>query len=110
MKAEEFGVITTTVAEAADADRLAALLLEEKLAACVQIMRVESRYVWKGETNHTPEVMLLIKTRRSLFSAVMEKLMAEHPYETPDIVATPFIAALPAYLDWMEESTKAPEA
>ncbi|HWC63330.1 MAG TPA: divalent-cation tolerance protein CutA [Rhizomicrobium sp.] len=109
MRPEEFGVITTTVAEAADADRLAALLLTEKLAACVQIMRVESRYVWKGETNHTPEFMLLIKTRASLFGAVTEKLMAEHPYETPEIVATPFIAGLPAYLDWMEESTKAPQ-
>ncbi len=109
MRPEEFGVITTTVAEAADADRLAALLLTEKLAACVQIMRVESRYVWKGETNHTPEFMLLIKTRASLFGAVTEKLMAEHPYETPEIVATPFVAGLPAYLDWMEENTRPPE-
>jgi periplasmic divalent cation tolerance protein len=106
MKAEEFGVITTTVAEAGDADRIAALLLEEKLAACVQIMRVESRYVWKGETNHTPEFMLLIKTRKSLFEAVTEKLMAEHPYETPEIVATPLIAGLPAYFDWLEENTR----
>ena len=105
MKAEEFGVITTTVAEAGDAGRLADLLLTEKLAACVQIMRVESRYVWKGETNHTPEFMLLIKTRRSLFDAVTQKLAAEHPYETPEIVATPFVAGLPAYLDWVEEST-----
>jgi periplasmic divalent cation tolerance protein len=106
MKAEEFGVITTTVAEAGDADRIATLLLEEKLAACVQIMRIESRYIWKGETNHTPELMLLIKTRRSLFEAVTEKLMAEHPYETPEIVAVPFVAGLPAYLDWMKENTK----
>jgi periplasmic divalent cation tolerance protein len=106
MKAEEFGVVTTTVAEAGDADRIAALLLEEKLAACVQITRIESRYVWKGETNHTPEFMLLIKTRRSLFDAVTDKLMIEHPYETPEIVATPLIAGLPAYLDWMEENTR----
>jgi periplasmic divalent cation tolerance protein len=105
MNAQDFGVITTTVAEASDAGRLADLLLGEKLAACVQILRVESRYVWKGETNHTPEFMLLIKTRRSLFEAVIEKLAAEHPYETPEIVATPFTAGLPAYFGWVEEST-----
>ena len=55
--------MSTTVAQKDDAERIAALLLSEKLAACVQIMGIDSRYVWKGETNHEPEWMLLIKTR-----------------------------------------------
>jgi periplasmic divalent cation tolerance protein len=82
------------------------MLLSEKLAACVQILKIDSRYVWKGETNREPELMLLIKTRASLFESVMARLAAEHPYEIPEIVATVFAAGLPAYLGWIEESTK----
>jgi periplasmic divalent cation tolerance protein len=105
VSAGDFGVISTTVAQKDDAERLAAMLLSERLAACVQIMGINSRYVWKGETNHEPELMLLIKTRSALFDKVMARLAAEHPYETPEIVATPFAAGLPGYLDWIAENT-----
>jgi periplasmic divalent cation tolerance protein len=104
----DFGVITTTVAESSDAESIAAMLLEENLAACVQIVKIESRYIWKGETNHTPELMLLIKTRTALFDAVIDRLTAEHPYETPEIVATPFSAGSSGYFGWIEESTTKP--
>jgi periplasmic divalent cation tolerance protein len=106
VKAEDFGVITTTVALQDDAERLAAMLLEEKLAACVQILKIESHYVWKGEANHAPELMLLVKTRASLFESVTARLAAEHPYEIPEIVATPFAAGLPGYFGWIAESTR----
>lgn len=105
MKAADFGVITTTVSLREDAERLSGLLLSEKLAACVQILKIDSRYVWKGETNHEPELMLLIKTRASLFESVMARLAAEHPYEIPEIVAMPFAAAFSGYLGWIEENT-----
>ncbi|HWY61784.1 MAG TPA: divalent-cation tolerance protein CutA [Rhizomicrobium sp.] len=106
MKAGDFGVVSTTVSSREDADRLSGLLLSEKLAACVQILKIDSHYVWKGETNHEPELMLLIKTRASLFERVMARLAAEHPYEIPEIVATPFAAGFSGYLGWIEESTK----
>jgi periplasmic divalent cation tolerance protein len=105
MNAGDFGVISTTVAKKDDAARLANLLLSEKLAACVQILAIDSRYVWKGETHHAPELMLLIKTRSALFDTLMARIAAEHPYETPQIVATPFAAGLPDYLDWIAENT-----
>lgn len=105
MNAADFGVITTTVAQKDDAERLANLLLSERLAACVQITAINSRYVWKGETNHEPELMLLIKTRSALFEKVMARIAEEHPYETPELVATPFTAGLPAYFDWIAENT-----
>ena len=107
MTAFEFGVVSTTVADSAEAERLAALLLEEKLAACVQIMRIDSRYIWKGETNHQPELMLLIKTRAALFDKVMARLLEEHSYETPEIVATPFAAGHAGYFGWIAENTRA---
>jgi periplasmic divalent cation tolerance protein len=105
MKAGDFGVISTTVAQKDDAERIAALLLSEKLAACVQIMGINSRYVWKGETNHEPELMLLIKTRSALFDKVIARIAAEHPYETPEIVAMPFAAGFAGYFDWIAENT-----
>ena len=105
MKAADFGVISTTVAQLDDAERIAAMLLAEKLAACVQIMGINSRYVWQGETNHEPELLLLIKTRSVLFDAVIARIAAEHPYETPEIVATPFAAGFAGYFDWIAENT-----
>jgi len=105
MSASDFGVITTTVALQDDAEHLAELLLSERLAACVQIQAINSRYIWKGETNHEPELMLLIKTRSALFDTVIARIAAEHPYETPEIVATSFTAGLPTYFDWIAENT-----
>lgn len=105
MKATDFGVISTTMAQRDDAERIAALLLSEKLAACVQIMAIDSRYVWKGKTSHEAEFLLLIKTRSALFDTVTARIAAIHPYETPEIVATPFAAGLPAYFAWIMENT-----
>jgi periplasmic divalent cation tolerance protein len=104
--AGEFGVVTTTVSQREDAERLADLLLSEKLAACVQILNISSRYIWKGEKVLEPELMLMIKTRTSLFDAVMARIAAEHPYETPELVATPFSGGFAGYLDWVAENTK----
>jgi periplasmic divalent cation tolerance protein len=106
MNAGEFGVVTTTVSQREDAERLADLLLSEKLAACVQILNISSRYIWKGEKVLEPELMLMIKTRTSLFDSVMARIAAEHPYETPELVATPFSGGFAGYLDWVAENTK----
>jgi periplasmic divalent cation tolerance protein len=105
MNPSDFGVISTTVAERDDAERIAGLLLSEKLAACVQLMSVASRYIWKGETNHQTEIMLLIKTRSALFDTVIARIAAEHPYEVPEIVATPFAAGFAGYFEWIAENT-----
>src|ERR1700761_5211264 len=106
MTASEFGVVTTTVSQREDAERLAELVLSEKLAACVQILSIGSRYVWKGESVAEPELMLLIKTRASLFEKLMARIAEEHPYETPELVATPFSGGFAGYLDWIAENTE----
>jgi periplasmic divalent cation tolerance protein len=106
MTASEFGVVTTTVSQREDAERLAEILLSEKLAACVQILNISSRYVWKGEKVLEPELMLMIKTRTNLFEAVMARIAAEHPYETPELVAMPFAGGFAGYFDWITENTK----
>ena len=108
MNADEFGVVSTTVANREDAERIAQSLLAEKLAACVQITGVDSRYVWKGDIVREPEFLLLIKTRAAQFENVIAHIKALHPYEVPQILATPFTAGFVGYFDWLAENTKAP--
>ena len=99
------GVITTAFANRGDARRVADALLAEKLAACVQLMDIESHYVWKGETRSEPEVMLMAKTRADLFERVMARIKALHPYETPEIVAQEFATGFLPYFDWIAGET-----
>ena len=99
------GIVTTTVANRDEARRIARILLEERLAACIQLFDVESHYVWKRETMRESEVMLQIKTRAALFDQVIARLKALHPYEMPEIVAQSFAAGFAPYLTWIQDST-----
>ena len=99
------GIVTTTLANRAEARRIAKALLAERLAACVQLLDIESHYVWKGEAMAEPEVMLLAKTRAELFESVIARIKALHPYELPEIVAQPFQAGFGPYLAWIRENT-----
>jgi periplasmic divalent cation tolerance protein len=103
--ASETGMVTTTVANREEARRIAGALLTERLAACVQLLDIESHYAWKGERKAEPEVMLLIKTRAALFDRTIARIKTLHPYETPEIVAQAFNAGLPAYLAWIADNT-----
>ncbi len=105
-QATSYGIVSSAFATHEDARRVAGALLAEKLAACVQLMDIESHYVWKSELKHEPEVMLLAKTRSELFPRVIERIKALHPYETPEIVAQSFSAGFAPYLDWIETETR----
>ena len=101
----EFGIVLTTVATPEDAQRLADGLLEQRLAACVQTLAIQSAYRWKGAVQREPEQLLLIKTRVALYSAVEAHLRAHHPYEVPEIVLVPIAAGSPDYLRWLAAET-----
>lgn len=105
-EASSYGIVSSAFANRQDARRVAGALLAEKLAACVQLMDIESHYAWKGEIKHEPEVMLLAKTRSELFSLVIARIKALHPYETPEIAAQSFSASFAPYLDWIKTETK----
>jgi len=104
----EYGVLMTTLPGKEDAQALAHLLVEEKLAACVQLMPIESFYCWEGAVQNQDEVMLFIKTRTALFDAAIARIKAVHPYTVPEIVGLPFSAGYPPYLDWIGQSTVNP--
>ena len=105
-EARSYGIVSSAFASREDARRVAGALVDEKLAACVQLMDIESHYAWKGEIKNEPEVMLLAKTRTDLYSRVIARIKALHPYQTPEIVAQDFAAGFQPYLDWIETETR----
>lgn len=95
-------LILTTVAKKSDAARLAKILVEEKLAACVTALpAAESRYVWKGKLCVEKEFVLLIKTRDRAYGQLETRLRAIHPYECPELIALPIQKGAAAYLRWL---------
>ena len=89
------------------AQRLAAALVEERLAACVSVLpAMRSVYRWQGAVEQAQEMLLLAKTAADRVPALIERLQALHPYELPEIVAVQAAASLPGYLDWVADSTR----
>ena len=96
-------VVLSNCSSREEADRIARGLVEERLAACVNIVDgVRSVYHWQGKIEEGQETMLVIKSRRDLFDNLQQRLAAMHSYEVPEAIAIPVVDGLPAYLDWME--------
>ena len=94
--------------ERAAAEALARELVAARLAACVHVgAPVQSLYHWRGQIETVDETPLAIKTRPELYSKVQAAILANHPYELPEIVAVPISYALPMYLDWIAAETTA---
>ena len=95
-------VVLITAANVAEAARLAEMLVDAQLAACVQILHpMDSIYRWKGAIERATEVLLIAKTARSKFGEVEREVRALHSYETPEIVALPVTASSAPYLEWL---------
>lgn len=94
-------LVMTTVGSDELADTLATRLLEQRLAACVQEVRVNSRYRWQGELRRDAEILLLVKTSKQAADAAMDLIRDIHSYDVPEIIAIPISAGLPAYLEWL---------
>ena len=101
-------LVLTNLPDRAAAERLADLLVEKRLAACVNILApCRSVYRWKGAVQHDEEHPLLIKTTRERYPEMEQALRAAHPYELPEIIAVPIERGLPAYLAWVAGETQA---
>jgi periplasmic divalent cation tolerance protein len=82
-------IVSTTIDTKESAYQIANILVDKKLAACVQIELVNSVYTWKGKILDTEEYRLQIKTRENLYDDVAVQIRMAHTYETPEIIATP---------------------
>lgn len=99
-------LVLSTVGSAEDARRLARLLVEEKLAACVSVMPVESTYIWEGRIVDDAERLLLIKTSAGRIAELERRLHEIHPYNVPEfVVVEPEQVAAP-YLAWLTGSVR----
>jgi periplasmic divalent cation tolerance protein len=99
-------LVITNLPDREIARRLAGRLVEERLAACVNILApCESVYRWQGQIETAQEITLLIKTLRTHYGKVEKAIRECHPYELPEIIAVPITAGLPAYLEWLEAET-----
>jgi periplasmic divalent cation tolerance protein len=97
----------TTAGSEEEAGRIAALLIERRLAACVQVVGpVTSRYRWQGEVEEAREWQCLVKTTRAAYEAVETAIREAHSYGEPEIIATPILAGSAGYLAWIDENVE----
>jgi periplasmic divalent cation tolerance protein len=100
----EFLQITTTTGARHDAERIAAELVSRRLAACVQISGpIQSTYRWQGAVETAEEWLCTAKTSRQQFAEIQEVVKQLHPYELPELLATPITGGSQAYLKWLGE-------
>lgn len=97
--------VLTSVGNADEARAIARALVQARLAACVQVLPVQSVYRWQGSINEDPEQQLQIKTTRDRWADVVELIRSLHSYELPVIEALPVCEATPEFLAWLSEQT-----
>ncbi|MBI5958102.1 MAG: divalent-cation tolerance protein CutA [Chloroflexi bacterium] len=96
-------VVLVTASSSAQARRIARRLLQSKLAACVNMIPVESMFLWKGEIQEEEEVLMVIKTRSEAFDELMNAVKSMHTYDTPEIIAMPVVMGSREYLKWIDD-------
>lgn len=94
--------IITTTGTQADAQAIANVVVEKRLAGCVQIIGpITSTYWWQDEIETAEEWQCVIKSRQTLYEALEEAILQAHPYDVPEILATPLTGGYKEYLEWL---------
>lgn len=103
----EFIQIITTCPSKAEAEKVATLLVEMRLAACVQVFGpISSAFWWKGKIDRTQEWMCVVKSTADSYDRIETAIRDHHPYEVPEILVMPVIAGNPDYLDWLRNEVR----
>lgn len=104
----EMLLVLSTFANEADAARVVRTLVEERLIACGNLLPgARSIYRWQGAVEDTAEVVVLMKTRKQDWAALLSRLHELHPYEVPECVAVRIAAGAPKYMAWLEDALAA---
>lgn len=102
--AQQYQIVLSTCPDEATAQGIARALVEQKLAACVNILpAVQSVYFWKGDIQQDQELLLVIKSTGDQYNKIEQGIRALHPYELPEIIAVPITNGLEEYLKWLEQ-------
>lgn len=100
-------IVLVTTPDVDQAARLARLLVEEALAVCGNILPgVRSLYRWEGKLCDEQEALLVLKTQQALFEPLRARVVALHPYETPEVIALPITAGHAPYLEWIAQGVR----
>jgi len=102
----EISIVLVTAGSAEEAATIGRTLVEERLAACANIVpQIRSIYRWKGQIYDEQEFLIIIKTRAEQFEALQERVKKLHSYEVPEIISFPVKRGLREYLEWVEKET-----
>jgi len=101
----DYSMVITTAASLEEANSIAKVLLDNRLAACVQMFNIKSMYIWQGEVCESGEVALHIKSKTILFNEIKKAIKANHSYDVPEIIQIPITDGSSEYLEWIKEST-----
>ena len=103
----EYVLVLTTLPADADSDAFGRSLVEERLAACVNLLPLmDSVYRWEGRVEHEMERQIVIKTSRERLSDLWDRVRELHPYEIPEFIVVPIVDGNDAYLAWVGEGTR----
>lgn len=106
MSKDEVLLVLTNLPDLDSARRMAEALVDERAAACVNILTgCSSVYRWQGKIETANETPMLIKTTQAAYGRLESLIRAHHPYELPEIIAVPVITGLPGYLQWVAQET-----
>ena len=100
-------IVLVTTSSREEAEKIAKILLEERLVACANIIGpMHSLFWWQGKIDEAKEHLILMKTRKDLFGKVSERVKTLHSYQVPEIISTPIIEGSKEYLKWLDESLR----
>ncbi|MBW2544162.1 MAG: divalent-cation tolerance protein CutA [Deltaproteobacteria bacterium] len=105
-ESKKYCVILTTCGNREEAEKLARLLIESRLAACVQLTGVTSFYEWDGAVNRDDEKLLLIKAKSTHYDRIEEFISKNHSYDVPEIIQLPISGGSETYLKWIAAVSK----
>jgi periplasmic divalent cation tolerance protein len=99
-------VILITVPSTEEGEKIGRYLVENKLAACANILpSIISIFAWEGKICQEQESLVILKSKRALFEKITEEVKKRHSYSVPEIIALSLVAGSPAYLDWIQKNT-----
>lgn len=100
-------VVYVTAKDLAEGQKIADYLVEQKLVACVNIVKdVQSVFAWEGKVDRSSEVLLVMKSRKALMPRIIRAVKMVHSYQLPEIIAIPIVGGSREYLNWITRSTK----
>lgn len=103
----DYCIAMTTLEDEEGASRFARAVVEAKLAACVQLLHIRSTFSWEDAVEDASEVLVLMKTRTSVYDRLQQFVCDNHPYDVPEILQIPVTTGYAPYLSWINRNTTA---